>query len=91
MSIVFDWDSQKNELLINTRGVSFEEVVVILENDEALDIIEHPNQERYPHQQMYVVEIRDYVYLVPFVKDDKKVFLKTIFPNRKAQKYYLGN
>lgn len=91
MNIVYNWDSQKNELLINTRGVSFEEVVVILENDEALDIVDHPNQERYSHQKMYVVEIRGYAYLVPFVKDKNYIFLKTIIPNRKAQKYYLGN
>lgn len=90
MSIIFDWDSEKNELLITSRGVSFEEVVAILENGDALDVIEHPNQDKFSHQQMYVVEINGYVYLVPFVKDKNRVFLKTIFPNRKAQKKYLG-
>ncbi|MEO8402706.1 MAG: BrnT family toxin [Gammaproteobacteria bacterium] len=90
MDIIFDWDNDKNETLISTRGVSFEEVIVILENGDMLDIIEHPNQEQYSHQKMYVVEINGYVYLVPFVKDKNKVFLKTIIPNRKAQKKYLG-
>jgi hypothetical protein len=31
----------------------------------------------------------DYVYLVPFVEDDKLIVLKTIIPSRKATKQYL--
>jgi hypothetical protein len=31
-----------------------------------------------------------YVYLVPFVEDEKLIFLKTIIPSRKATKEYLG-
>jgi uncharacterized DUF497 family protein len=90
MSIFYDWDSNKNEKLISLRGVSFDEVIAILESGDILDILEHPNQEKYSHQKIYVVEINGYVYLVPFVQDKNKIFLKTIIPNRKAQKRYLG-
>lgn len=90
MGIIFDWDNEKNEVLINSRGVSFEEVIAILEGGEELDVIEHPNKQKYAHQKMYVVEINDYVYLVPFVQDKDKIFLKTIIPSRKAKKKYLG-
>jgi uncharacterized DUF497 family protein len=90
MGIIFDWDSEKNKMLITSRGVSFEEVISILENREELDIIEHPNQEKYSHQRIYVVEINNYIYLVPFVQDKDKIFLKTIIPNRKARKKYIG-
>ena len=31
----------------------------------------------------------DYVFLVPFVEDDKLIVLKTIIPSRKATKQYL--
>lgn len=89
MKIIFDWDADKNEKLITERGVSFEEVIAILESGDVLDVIEHPNQEKYGHQKMYVVEINGYAYLVPFVKDRDKIFLKTIIPSRKAQKKYL--
>lgn len=91
MDNLYDWDSKKNEALIMTRGVSFEEVISAIENDDLLDIIEHPNQEKYGHQKMYVVELNGYVYLVPFVQDKNIIFLKTIIPNRKAQRKYLGN
>jgi hypothetical protein len=54
-----------------------------------LDIIEHPNQEKYPGQKIYLIEVDAYVWLVPFVEDDDKVLLKTAIPSRKATKKYL--
>ena len=85
----FDWDIEKNLKLKIERGVSFDEVVSILESEGPLDIIDHPNKDRYPNQRMYVIEIEEYVYLVPFVEDSEKKFLKTIFPSRKMTKKYL--
>ena len=85
----FDWDIEKNLKLKVERGVSFDEVVSILESEGPLDIIDHPNKDRYPNQRMYVIAIEDYVYLVPFVEDSEKKFLKTIFPSRKMTKKYL--
>jgi hypothetical protein len=32
------------------------------------------NKSRYPNQNIFIVDIDGYVYLVPFVEDDKKVF-----------------
>jgi uncharacterized DUF497 family protein len=90
MDIIFDWDNKKNEELIRSRGVSFEEVIALLEDGQVLDVLDHPNRDKYAHQKIYVVEINGYVYLVPFVKDNNKIFLKTIIPSRKAQKRYLG-
>ena len=45
---------------------------------------------RYTGQRVFVVQRDDYVYLAPFVEDEKLVFLKTIIPSRKATKQYLG-
>jgi hypothetical protein len=36
------------------------------------------------------LEINDYVYYVPFIEDNEKIFLKTIIPSRKYTKKYLG-
>jgi len=55
-----------------------------------LDIYNHPNQERYPKQQISVIAIEGYAYLVPFVENNEEVFLKTIIPSRKATKQYIG-
>ena len=85
----YDWDPEKNEQLIQERDISFEEVLVALHEGKLLDIIPHPNQKRYHGQRVYVIAIEAYIYLVPFVEDEEKVFLKTIFPSRKATKHYL--
>jgi len=57
---------------------------------QLFDVIEHPNQSKYPDQQMLVVKIKDYAYLIPFVKDEEGKCLKKIIPNRKATREYLG-
>jgi hypothetical protein len=51
-----------------------------------LDVRAHPNQSKYPHQRIFVIEIADYVYLVPFIEDEECIFLKTIIPSRKVKK-----
>jgi len=61
-----------------------------IERDDVLDIVDHPNQKKYPNQQLLVVEINSYVYLVPFVENKNSKFLKTIIPSRKATRDYLG-
>ncbi|MBI3335860.1 MAG: BrnT family toxin [Candidatus Portnoybacteria bacterium] len=85
----FDWDRKKNERLQRERDISFEEIVIAIEERKILDIVEHPNKKRYPNQRVFVIDVNDYAYLVPFIEDEEKVFLKTIIPSRKATKKYL--
>ncbi len=86
---IIRWSSEKNEWLIRNREVCFEQVLLILERDEALDVVEHPNQRKYPGQKQVIVEIDDYVYLVPYTESDEEIFLKTMIPSRKATEEYL--
>ena len=89
MSARFDWNLEKNRQLAERRGVSFERVISAIERGGLVDVMEHPNQERYPGQRIYVVDIDRYLYLVPFVTDaDGTRFLKTIIPSRKATRDY---
>jgi uncharacterized DUF497 family protein len=83
------WNPEKNEWLKETRGISFEQVSEILEQEDELDVINHPNQEKYPGQKMIVVNIEGYIYLVPRVETKDGVFLKTIIPSRKMTAKYL--
>jgi uncharacterized DUF497 family protein len=85
----FSWNNEKNERLKAERNISFEEVVFYIERGQLLDIVEHPNQEKYAGQRMFIVNINDYAYLVPFVEAEGEVFLKTIIPSRKATSNYL--
>ena len=85
---VFDWDEQKNYKLIEERNISFDEVLELIVNESFLDII--GNEKKYKNQKIFVLQIDNYVYLVPFIESGNKVFLKTIFPSRKMTKKYLG-
>ena len=85
----FDWNVEKNQRLVEQRGISFERVVSAIEQDGLVDILEHPNQERYAGQMIYVVDVEQYLYLVPFVTSaDGTRFLKMIIPSRKATRHY---
>lgn len=85
---VFTWNQEKNQWLKENRGVCFEQVVILLERGAVLEIIEHPNQDRYPGQKIAIVKINDYAYLVPYVQEGEEIFLKTIIPSRKATIQY---
>ena len=85
----FSWNEEKNEQLKRERNVSFEEVVFHIERGDLLDIVGHPNRERYQGQRLFIVSIDNYGYLVPFIESEEEVFLKTIIPSRKATKKYM--
>ena len=82
------WDGEKDTQLRATIGISFEDIAPYILQGDILDVYDHPNQERYPGQQFFVVQTETYVYLVPFVEKDGQVFLKTIIPSRKAKRKY---
>jgi hypothetical protein len=86
----FAEDDSKNAKLRAERGIGFEDIVFHIERGDEVNILEHPNRDRYAGQRIFVVRREDYVYLVPFVEDEHAVFLKTIIPSRKATKQYLG-
>ncbi len=86
----FEWNAEKNAKLKQVRGLSFERIVYAIEQGNLIDVIDHPNPDRYPNQFIYVVSIENYIYLVPFIKQtDGRRFLKTIIPSRKATRDYL--
>ncbi|MDO8474042.1 MAG: DUF4258 domain-containing protein [bacterium] len=87
----FDWDFQKDEQLKRERDISFEDILIAIDGGNLLDVIEHPNKKKYPNQELFVVDINDYAYLVPFAEDEEKYFLKTIFPSRKMTQKYIIN
>ena len=86
----FAWDEDKNNLLKETRNISFEEIVLSLSKNKLLEVVEHPNKQKYSNQRIFIVEVRDYAYIVLFVEDEEKYFLKTIYPSRETTKKYLN-
>lgn len=85
----FYWNEEKNLLLKQERGVSFERIVVAIEEGHLLDVLEHPNKEKYKNQIILVVEIEDYAFCIPCVPEaNGNYFLKTLYPSRKYTKQY---
>lgn len=87
---IFKWDNAKNQKLLAERNLSFEMIVELMQTGFLIDDITHPNQEKYAHQRMFVVNVNQYACLVPYVETDSEVFLKTIIPIRRITKAYLG-
>ena len=85
-----DWSPQKNQELVARYGFGFERVVAALAEGWMLDDRAHPNVERYAHQRQMIIELDQYAWVVPYVEDDKEMFLKTLFPSRTATRDYLG-
>ena len=84
----YNWNADKNHLLVQERGISFERIVFEISAGNELAVLEHPNQDKYPGQRISMVQVGDYVYAVPFVETETEIFLKTIIPSRKAKRQY---
>ena len=85
----FFWNEEKNNSLKEDRGISFERVVVAIEEGHLIDVLEHPNKERYGNQIILVIEVDGYAICVPCLPEqDGNYFLKTLYPSRKYTKSY---
>lgn len=87
---IYSYSPEKNLKLIQERNISFDEIIAAIADNQILDVVEHPNSNKYKNQRIFVVSVKGYVYLVPFVTDiEGNLFLKTIIPSRVAKKRYI--
>ena len=88
----FVWQEEKNQQLKKERSISFEEIIFAIENKQVVDVMEHPNKEKYKNQKILLVEIKKYIYVVPLYFSDstEECHLITIYPSRKYTSKYLG-
>ncbi len=82
----FFFNKDKSQQLKQQRGIGFEEIIALIENGHLMASYPHPDRKRYPAQHMFEVELKGYIYLVPYIQQEGSVFLKTIYPSRKATK-----
>jgi hypothetical protein len=87
--MIFNWNEEKNNQLKKERKISFERIVIAIEEGEILDILDHPNKGKYGNQILIIVNIDSYAYIVPTVCRNEEYFLKTIYPSRKYTDLYL--
>jgi uncharacterized DUF497 family protein len=87
----FRYNHEKNAELLKLRGIGFEEIIQSIADGNLLEIRKHHNQEKHPNQEIMYIRVLKEVYAVPYIKEKEDlVFLKTLFPSRKARKEFLG-
>ena len=62
-------------------GIVLKQIVSHIENGSLLDIIAHPNKEKFSHQQILIVRIENYVYRYSFCRKQQG----TIFKNNHSK------
>ena len=77
------WNLLKSERLKRTRGASFEEII----HSKLVAIKRHPKRE---YQDIMLFQYKGYIWIVPFVKSNSEIFLKTLYPSRKYTKIYMN-
>ena len=64
--MIFKFSDEKNKLLFIERGITFTNVIETIAEHGILLDIEHPNMVKYPNQRIFVVNINNYPYCVPY-------------------------
>ena len=83
----YEFDPLKNEQLKRERSISFEQIISLIETGNLIQILEHPDGDKYPGQWLFEINVDGYVYVVPVVRQGSTLFLKTAYPSRKATKH----
>jgi len=86
--MIFSWDEAKNHFIKKNRGVSFERIIVAIEEGDILDVLKHPDETKYRNQKIYVLNIDSYAWIVPFRDEADKRILITAYPSRKFTSLY---
>jgi uncharacterized DUF497 family protein len=55
------WDDEKSARLKKERGISFDEVAVLILQKKYVDIVKHPKR---PGQRMFLIPINGYIHVV---------------------------
>ena len=82
---MIEWSKQKAARLLTERGIEIEKIVNAINSGNYKTAVV-PNQDDHPEQEMFLIELNDYIHCVPFVKNGENIFIKTVFRSRKMQK-----
>jgi len=83
------YSEEKNVWLKKNREIDFDDIDKAIKKSKLVKVIDHPNKKRYPKQRMFLVNWRNFIFIVPFIEEKDFFFLKTIYPSRKYTKKLL--
>lgn len=85
------WNVEKGEKLRLDKsrgGITFDDIEKALSEGKLINDIPNPSR-NHKGQRLFVVDINNYAYIVPYFKTKDKIFLKTVYPSRKYTQIYL--
>lgn len=82
----FRWSDRKNEWLKKNRGVSFEDVVEAI-GHRLLDVRENKSLKHHG-QKIFIVDIENYPWVIPFRETKAEIYLMTAFPDRRLKEEF---
>jgi len=53
----YDWNKEKNNLLKETRGISFEEIIFAISNGNLLEVIQNSNKKNIPIRKCLLLKL----------------------------------
>lgn len=81
------WGEEKDRWLRRARGISFSQIAEQILDGHYLDVLENPSR---AGQDLFILPIEGYTWVVPFVVDEGTIVLKTAFPSRRFHRRYGG-
>tara|TARA_R110002074_G_scaffold383911_1_gene564306 strand:- start:7500 stop:7823 length:324 start_codon:yes stop_codon:yes gene_type:complete len=85
----FAWDSEKNQKLVEERGISFDDAVFFINNGGLIDDVAHTNTKKYPNQRMFLLILMNIFIWYRMLKIAMRFFSKQLFLAAKQQSYIL--
>ena len=80
----FTWSEKKNKWLKKHRNISFEEVLERIA-DHILDV---KGNIKHKDQKLFIIDIHNYPWVVPFKETKDEIFLITAFPDRRLKEEF---
>lgn len=76
------WDPHQSDWLQQTRGLSFEELMLL---GTPVEETKSPSRS---HQRLLLIELEGYIWVIAFVETPDEIFFKTLYPSRKYTRHY---
>lgn len=83
----YAFDPVKNDQLKRERCSSFEQIISLIEAGNLIQILEHPDGDKYQGQWLFEINVDGYVYVVPVARQGSTLLPKTVYPSRKATRH----
>ena len=84
------FNKDKDKVLKEKRGIGFKDVIKEMGAGKIVTVRKHPNTKKFPSQKIMLINIKNYIFVIPYIETEKEIFLKTIYKSRKYTKEFIN-